>query len=194
MSTHYYGHALTLALGDWIRNTTVVLKSLEISYEITKLVKFSPKRDSHLRKIVEEEYYQNEDNCTSKFSMLRLLSETHWTIRASSWTSIYENYEELDELWDWCLDEYKDREAKARTHGVQSQIQTFEYFFALRLSILLLRHSDNFSTSLQAKDFRAVEAQKVFKKTVETLNKMKCDEKYELFWKRRTKQSSQSTY
>ena len=81
---------------------------------------FSPKRDSHLQKIHEEEHYQNEDHCTSKFSTLRLLSETCWTVRASSLTKI--NYKELEKLWDWRLDEYKDREAKARIHGVQSQM------------------------------------------------------------------------
>ena len=90
----------------------------------------------------EEEYYQNEDHCTSKFSTLRLFSEIRWTVRAKALKSIYENYKGLEELWDWCLDEYKNTEAKARIHGVQSQMQTFEYFFGWRLAIPLLRHSD----------------------------------------------------
>ena len=43
----------------------------------TNLLKsFSPKRDSHLRKIREEEYYENEQNCSSKFTTLRLFSGT----------------------------------------------------------------------------------------------------------------------
>ena len=44
-------------------------------------------------------------------------------------TSIYEKYKGLEELWDWCLDEYKDRVLKARIYGTQSQMQTFEYYF-----------------------------------------------------------------
>ena len=48
LSTYFYSHSLNLACGDWIRNSTVVSKSLDKSYEITKLVKFSPKRYSHL--------------------------------------------------------------------------------------------------------------------------------------------------
>ena len=56
-------------------------------------------------------------------------------------------------------------------------------FFGLRLAILLLRHSDNLSKSSQAKDLCATEAQKVLKKTVETLKKMRCDDKIKLFWK-----------
>ena len=55
----------------------------------------------------EEEYYQNENHCTSKFSTLRLFSEIRWTVRAKALKSIYENYKGLEELWDWCLDEYK---------------------------------------------------------------------------------------
>ena len=84
-------------------------------------------------------------------------------------TSIYQNYKELKELWDWCLDEYKVREAKEWIHGVQSQMQTFEHLFRLGLTILLHRHCDNLSTSLQAKDLRATEAQIISKKIVETL-------------------------
>ena len=62
-------------------------------------------------------------------------------------------------------------------------METFEYFFELRLVILLLRHSDNLSTLLQAKDLCDAEAQKVSKKTAETVKKMKCDEKFQLIWK-----------
>ena len=83
---------------------------------------------------------------------MKLFSETRWTVTTSSLTIIYENYKELEELWDWCLDEYKDREVKARIHDVQCQMQTSEYFFGLRLAILLLRDSDNVSTLLQGKD------------------------------------------
>ena len=87
------------------------------------------KRDSHLQKVHEEEYCQYEDHCANNFSTLRLFSETEETVRPSSLTSIYENYKELKELWDWCYDEYQDKEAKTRIHHVQSQMQTFEYFF-----------------------------------------------------------------
>ena len=56
---------------------------------------------------------------------------------------------------------YKDREAKARIHGIQAQMRTFDDFFELRLDILFLRYSDNLSTSLQAENLCAAEAQKI---------------------------------
>ena len=59
---------------------------------------------------------------------VRLFSETRWTVRAGFLSSIYENCKELDQLWTWCLDVYKDTESKARVNGVQSQIQSFDYF------------------------------------------------------------------
>ena len=138
---------------------------------MTKLVKFSLKRDSHLRKIHEKEYYKKEEKFNGKMQTLRLFSQTRWTVRASSLTSICENYKELEDLWNWCLVGCKDREAKARIHGVQAQMQTFDYFFGLRFGILLLRHGDNLSTLLQGENLYAAEAQKIAKSTVNTLKK-----------------------
>ena len=94
-----------------------MIGSLDTSNEITKLVKFSPKHDSHLRNFHKEEYYENEENSSSKFTRLRLFNGTRWIVRASSLTNIYENYQELEELWRQCLTEYKDREEKARVLG-----------------------------------------------------------------------------
>ena len=123
-------------------------------------------------KIHEEEYYKNEEKLSGKMQTLRPFSRTRWTVRASSLTSICGNYKELEELWNWCLVEYKDREAKARIHGVQAQMQTFDYFFGLRLGILL-RHNDKLSTSLQAENLCIIEAQKIAKSTVNTLKNEK---------------------
>lgn len=184
LSTHCYAHSLNLACGDWIRNCALVSKSLDISYEITMLVKFSPKRDSHLRKIHEEEYYADEDN--SNFTTLKLFSQTRWTVRATSLNSILENYKELETLWDWCLKEYQDSESKARVLGAQAQMRTFDYFHGLNLGILLLKHSDNLSSSLQAKDLCASQAQTMATKTVLTLNKIRTDRDFNLFWKKVT--------
>ena len=65
LSTHCPAHSLSLACSDWIRNATAVSKSLDTSYEITNLVTFSPKYDSHLRRNQEEEYYERRENCSS---------------------------------------------------------------------------------------------------------------------------------
>ena len=113
---------------------------------------------------------------------VRLFSEARWTVRAGSLSSIYENYKELDQLWTWCLDVYKDTESKARVNGVQSQMQSLDYFFGLRLGTLLLRHRNNLSISLQAEDLCATQAQTIAKNTASTLEKMRTDQNFDLFW------------
>ena len=58
-------------------------------------------------------------------------------------------------------------------------MRKFDYFYGLRLGILLFRHnlsdnlSDNLSASLQIKYLCAAEAQTIAKHTVATLKKMK---------------------
>ncbi len=44
--THCYGHSLNLAVRDTIKNSKVARDALDTSFEITKLIKFSPKREA----------------------------------------------------------------------------------------------------------------------------------------------------
>ena len=76
----------------------------------------------------------------------------------------------------------RSRSKKVRVLGVQAQMRTFDYFYGLRLGILLLRHSVNLSASLQTKDLCAGEAQTIAKNTVATLTKVRTYENYHLFW------------
>jgi len=40
---HCYGHALNLAVGQTVKQSKICCKALEVAFEITKLIKFSPK-------------------------------------------------------------------------------------------------------------------------------------------------------
>ena len=62
-------------------------------------------------------------------------------------------------------------------------MRTFCYFFGLRLDILLLRHSDDLSASLQAENLCTAEGQKIAKSTANTLKKMRSDDKFNFFLK-----------
>ena len=44
--THCYGHSLNLAASDTIKICTVLNKAVDIMYEMSKLIKHSPKRDA----------------------------------------------------------------------------------------------------------------------------------------------------
>ena len=54
MFTHCYGHALNLACSDSLKGCKLMKDALDIVYEITKLVKKSPRRDSAFQVLKEE--------------------------------------------------------------------------------------------------------------------------------------------
>ena len=47
--THCYGHSLNLAVSDTIKQCNTMKSALEMTHEITKLVKYSPRRESIFR-------------------------------------------------------------------------------------------------------------------------------------------------
>lgn len=48
---HCFGHALNLAVADTVKQSKVCRDALEIALEVTKLVKFSPKRNAAFDRI-----------------------------------------------------------------------------------------------------------------------------------------------
>ena len=52
--THCYGHALSLAASDTIRNCKPLKSALETTPKITKLVKYSPRRENVFHEIKDE--------------------------------------------------------------------------------------------------------------------------------------------
>ena len=49
---------------------------------------------------------------------------------------------------------------KARIQGVAAQMKKFEFFFGVSLGLLILRHTDNLSRTMQKSDMSAAEAKK----------------------------------
>ena len=52
--THCYGHSLNLATSDMVKGCTTMKKMLDTVQEITKLVKYSPRRQALFEKLKEE--------------------------------------------------------------------------------------------------------------------------------------------
>ena len=129
---------------EWLQRN-----ALKTSLEISNLVKKSPKRESQLITIHTKGLFTENDE-QNKTKTIRVFSDTRWTVRCGALVSIIQHYEELKELWKWYLKEYKDTETKARIIGVQTQLNKFNYFFGGKLANLLLRNSDNLSTTLQS--------------------------------------------
>jgi len=50
-TVHYYGHALNVAVGDCMKFSKVCKDTLDTSFEITRFIKFSPKRNAAFERI-----------------------------------------------------------------------------------------------------------------------------------------------
>ena len=154
--THCYGHSLNLACSDAIKRSKLMQDALDTTHEITKLIKKSPGREATFRALRCE--------ATQEFDTpgIRLLCPTRWTVWADSLNSSLENYSILVELWSTALQHTKDTEIKSRIQGVAAQMATFNSYFGSSLALLILRHADNLSKSLQTKDMSAAEGIKSY--------------------------------
>ena len=174
--THCYGHALNLACVDTIKQCKLMRDALDTTYEITKLIKKSPRRDAIFKRLKEE--------MGSDSPGIRVLCPTRWTVRAEAFKSILDNFSVLLELWDESLQVVKDTEMKARIQGVSAQMKKFEFFFGVSLGLLILRHTDNLSRTVQKGDTSAAEGLEVVSLTLTTLKLIRNDASFDPFWQR----------
>jgi hypothetical protein len=66
--------------------------------------------------------------------------------------------------------------------GVRSHMEQFDFYFGLCLGEALLRHSDNLSEALQRSEMSAAQAQGIARMTIQTLECIRSDSAFELFW------------
>ena len=134
--THCYCHALNLAVGDTVKSVALLKETLEDAYELTKLVKYSPKRQAALKNIQEELKIENlklpvDDNNTEAdtFSRLRLFSPTRWTVRAKALHSIFNNYKPMLDMLACCNDSQNtsDPDIRARAAGPERKMNCFNF-------------------------------------------------------------------
>ena len=117
--------------------------ALDTVYEITKLIKKSPKRDVLFQKV--------KDDVTPGSPGVRILCPTRWTVRAEALSSIAENYQALQMTWDAAKEATRDSEMRARIGGVAAQMEKFDFFCGVELGRKILNMADNLSRSLQEK-------------------------------------------
>ncbi len=130
--TQCYGHALNLAASDTVKKSKIVKDALNLTQEIAKLIKYSPRRA------------RLDDT-----SGIRVLCPTCWTVRADALASITNNFKALMLTWEETAKVVKDTDTKCRIYGVSKIINPFDYIFGNILGEMLLKHSDNLSSTLQ---------------------------------------------
>ena len=63
-------------------------------------------------------------------------------------------------------------------------MKKFEYYFGVSLGLLILRHTDNLSRTMQKADMSAAEGQDVMCLTLSTLKSLRNDSSFDQFWQR----------
>ena len=71
---------------------------------------------------------------------------------------------------------------KTCIHGVSALMKTFNYLFGKMLREMILRHTDNLSSTLQNKNLLASESQQIARMTLDTLQTLRTDASFDLFW------------
>ena len=118
--THCYSHSLNLASQDSVKKLPIMRDTLEITREITKLIKISPRRQDIFDEIKGE---LNEGSPS-----IRILCPTRWsTVKADTMKSVVHNYEALQECWNQAMSVTNDTEMKARIIGVQTKMTIFDF-------------------------------------------------------------------
>ena len=79
--THCYGHALNLAVVDAMKQSKVCHDALDTSYEISKLIRFSLKRNAALDRIKIENPAEEESGPSHG---IRSFCPMRWTVRGDA--------------------------------------------------------------------------------------------------------------
>lgn len=174
---HCFAHALNLAVADTVKRSKLCRDALDNAFEITRLIKFSPKRNAAFDRIKSS---ADDDSLVG----IRTFCHTRWTVRGDAIESILVNYNTLATLWEECLQSptHLDPDVKARIIGVQCQMSKFNLLFGLKLCERVLKTTDNLSRTLQKSALSATEAHHIASLTITTLSKMRTDEAFQAFF------------
>ena len=121
--THCHGHSLSLAVKDFTSSCPVLSNTMGTAGEICILVKYSPKREKILGSLYEITEGELNDIDKDNHTSLDKLCATRWTVRASCFNKILENYADLQKLWGVCLGEKLDTDTRSRIIGCQTQME-----------------------------------------------------------------------
>ena len=103
-------------------------------------------------------------------------------MRADCLKSIIENFDELQELWDWSLQNCSCSEMKGRVQGIKVHSLKFSYCFGIHLAHMVLAHTDNLNQTLQGTQMTAIDAQVISRACVTTLQSLRSEDEFNLFW------------
>ena len=143
---HCVNHQVQISVKEMNKQPNIIKRVTDNCYVIAKIIKYSPKRVTQL-KYVGEELASIKNGITRKKNEYASLKAnildfcvTRWTVRAGLLNNIMKNYEALLTLFAKILTVPAERnrlnkDKRAEIGGLVKHLQTFEFFFSLRLSI-----------------------------------------------------------
>ena len=114
----------------------------------------SPKRDAKLHSIQVENNSSGSDEDGEfvdglKNPTIKLFCHARWTVHVDCLNGVIRNFDELQKLWDWSLENRSCSEMKGRIRGIKVYTLKFSYCSGIHLAHLILSHIDNLSQILQ---------------------------------------------
>ena len=100
---------------------------------IGKRITYSPKSEGASSKL-------RKDNAAGNFGDTKLWP-TCWAVRGALSQSILDNWAVSQELWDAVLKQRVDSRSRSEVIDVQTQMQSFSFFFGIQLGVLVLRYN-----------------------------------------------------
>lgn len=149
ISVHCLAHCLNLCLQDTAKKCVPVRIALDIVMEISKLIRYSPKRT-----LVFE---QCKQDLSIPGTSLRPLCPTRWTVRTVAIDAVLRNYPALLEALETIGSEAHDDYGR-RANGILAQLERFDTFFGLKFSHLIFSATEQTSNALQGKNTTVQEA------------------------------------
>lgn len=182
---HCLAHSLNLALQDSARALPLYRDMLEYVKDIVNLIRMSPKRSALLNRVRE-----NATDNRSVGRSLRPLCPTRWTCRHEAIRSIIDSYKELLlTLEEIASTDKSDAGTKAR--GLQSQMQSFSFFFSVQTGLLIFERTELLSKVLQAKDMTVTGAVKAADQASHNIQQLREDGAWSSLWSSCVTQAAQ---
>ena len=103
-----------------------------------KKIKYSLKKEGASNRLREDTAPGNSGG--------RALCSNRWSVRGTLLKTILDNWHVFQELWDDILEGKVDSEIRGQVIRVQTQKQSFNFFFWIQLGVVLM-HTDNLSSS-----------------------------------------------
>ena len=173
---HCLAHSLNLCLKDVTNTCEVIRDVLNFIYELTQLIKMSPKRLTFFDSL-RREVTINTGELTPR---LRILCPTRWTVRHSSIASILKNYSIIQSALDEISKGHDDYAAKAS--GMVSKMDNFDTLFGLKLAYVIFSAAEQVSINIQAKDITVQEAVRGAQLLKTHLSSMRNEAKFDSFY------------